>query len=365
MEEKLGASVIEVGYAASALGLTGLIVAVPSGILSDRFGRRTLIALSSLLWSFALVLIALSTEPFHVIAGYAIAGIGLVMFDAALSAFVGDISPSKKLVRGYGSYNTAIQIGFTVGPIIGGLFLLQTTYRNTFLIIAVAPILVSLIISKYSTGKSYQLNKSVDTIVLRTSRILRKSAIWIAWIAIFCISFLLSGVSVLIPLYSRINGFSELFIGALFSVQSLTGAFGIYPFANIIDNSIKLSRLISLGLIVMGICTFGFAFSSSEIWLILMMGIFGLGLSLTFIISGVIIAKHTDVNNRGLAMGFGSMFRFAGFAIGPWIGSFIVASQSNVDIGYSYGFISLGVLSLLSIPFIIYSEKLLKMFRII
>ncbi len=54
MEEIIGASILEVGYAASVLGLTGVILAVPAGFISDRIGRRIPIVIGTFLWAISL-----------------------------------------------------------------------------------------------------------------------------------------------------------------------------------------------------------------------------------------------------------------------------------------------------------------------
>ncbi|MEE9585533.1 MAG: hypothetical protein V3W09_01380, partial [Nitrososphaerales archaeon] len=91
--------------------------------------------------------------------------------------------------------------------------------------------------------------------------------------------------------------------------------------------------------------------------LLLMMGVFGLGLALVFMSANVNIARGTNEANRGLIMGFASMFRFAGFTVGPWVGSLVVSSQASLEVGYAYGFVSLAVISLVSIPLILLIES--------
>ncbi|MFQ6134190.1 MAG: MFS transporter [Nitrososphaerales archaeon] len=353
MEERLNASILEVGYMASALGLTGLLLAVPAGFISDRVGRRIPVALGASIWAASLAYISVSSEPYQVMLSYAAAGVGTVLFDASLSAFVGDVSPPDRLGRAYGIYNAAIQAGFAAGPAAGAVLLIQTGYRNTFLATAVLPLVaavtVLLVARSRRGGDSVEVASDPPS---EPANIYRSGVIWTGWISIFCISLLLAGVGVLVPLYVRFNRFSEIFIGVLFTVQALTGAFGRLPFGHRIDSAGRVSSLMVLGLLVMALCTVGFALSSSWMWLLLMMGVFGLGLALAFMSASVNIARGTSVANRGLAMGFASMFRFAGFMVGPWVGSLVVSSQAVLEVGYAYGFVSMAVVSLVSIPLI-------------
>ena len=356
MEEKLGASILEVGYAASILGLTGVLLAVPAGFISDRIGRRIPIIIGTFFWAGSLAYISIATDPLHVILSFAVAGAGTVLFDASISAYVGDISSPDKLGRVYGIFNAAIQAGFATGPIVGALLIMQMGYRDTFLATAVLPMIAIVIVIGTRAHSNVNANEKIED-SLKPIKIYRSGVIWTGWISIFCFSLLLAGVGVLAPLYVKFLGFNEFFIGALFTTQALTGAFGRLPFGRLIDNTKRITHFMEWGLLIMAMSTIGFVLSSDGGWLLLMMALFGLGFSLAFMSATVNIARGTNVSNRGLAMGFGSMFRFAGFTVGPWIGSLVASSQDSLNVGFTNGFIAIASFSLVSIPLLLIIEN--------
>jgi MFS family permease len=344
MEENLRASIIEVGQMASALGLTGFLLAVPAGLLS---------AIGALVWGAALMLISVASEPYIVILSYALAGAGIVFFDTSLTALVGDLSPPHELGKSYGIYNAAIQVGFAAGPSAGAIFIILSGYREVFFVTAILPILAATLIFTIRARNSPYL--LVDPAELSDVPIkLRMSGtVWTSWISIFGLGLLLAGISVLAPLYMRYNGFGEIFIGFLFLIQSLTSTLGWLLFAKLLDTSRHMWILTAGGLLLSGLSTAGFAVSASWIWLILMMGIFGIGLALAFMSASVGIVRGTSIKNRGIAMGLGSMSRFAGFMFGPWIGSTIVSTQLTNGLGYPYGFLALAFVSFIAITLIV------------
>ncbi|MCL4435269.1 MAG: MFS transporter [Thaumarchaeota archaeon] len=345
MEEDLKASITEIGQAAAVLGLMGLFVAVPAGLLSDRIGRQIPAALGALIWGAALALVAVASEPYQVVLSYLLAGIGTVLFDASLTALVGDISPKEELGRSYGIYNAAVQMGFAVGPVAGAFFILASGYRDVFLAVAVLPAAAAtLVLVSRPKNTIIQAIDPVDPAAER-ERIHRSEAIWAGWISTFSFGVLAAGISVLAPLYARLNSFDDFFIGMLFTIQSVTGAFGLFTFARRLDASRHVGLLTAGGLLLTGLSTAGFALSTSGIWLLLMMGLFGVGGALTFMSASVGIARGTNVANRGAAMGSVSMSRYAGFMFGPWVGSIIVSSQSSIAAGYEYGFFALAAIS--------------------
>ncbi len=360
MEEKIGASILEVGYAASVLGFTGVLLAVPAGFISDKIGRRIPIIVGTFLWAGSLAYISIATEPIQVIISFAVAGAGTVLFDASISAYVGDISSSDKLGRAYGIFNAAIQAGFAAGPIAGAVLIIQVGYRNTFLATALLPLVAIFFVISVRFHRIENIAETSFDSTLKSPKIYSSGLIWTGWISIFCFSLLLAGVGVLAPLYAMFIGYDEFFIGALFTIQAIMGAFGRILFGNLIDNTKRISRFIECGLLIMSITTIGFVFSSNGWWLMLMMALFGLGFSLTFMSATVNIARETNVSNRGLAMGFGSMFRFAGFTVGPWIGSIVVSSQDSLNIGFTNGFIAIAAFTLVSIPLLVLIDFLRK-----
>ncbi len=346
MEEDLRASITDIGQMAAALGLTGLLLAIPAGLLSDRIGRRIPTALGALMWCAALVLIGAASNPFQVILAYALAGVGTVLFDVSLTALVGDISPKEELGRSYGIYNAAVQIGFAVGPVAGALLILGLGYRDVFFGVAVlsAAVVAPVLMSRPHIASSLVVDTADPTENRRVS-MHRGDAIWAGWISTFSFGVLIAGISVLAPLYARLGSFDDFFIGVLFTVQSLTGALALFPFSRKIDAAKHVGLLTAGGLLLAGLSTAGFALSASGIWLLLMMGAFGIGGALTFMSASVGVARGTNVANRGSAMGFVSMSRYAGFMFGPWLGSIIVSSQSSTAAGYAAGFLALAVVS--------------------
>lgn len=90
------------------------------GSLSDRFGRRPVLLLSSLGLGLDYVLMALAPNLFWLFLGRVISGITAATF-ATASAYIADISPPEQRASRFGMLGAAFGIGFIVGPAVGGL----------------------------------------------------------------------------------------------------------------------------------------------------------------------------------------------------------------------------------------------------
>ncbi|HEY0818804.1 MAG TPA: TCR/Tet family MFS transporter [Rhizobacter sp.] len=129
-----------VGSNAQAGVLNGLFVALWAlmqfvaspviGSLSDRYGRRPVLLLSSLGLAADYVLMALAPNLWWLAVGRLIAGITGSSFTTAF-AYMADITPPEQRARVYGLVGAAFSAGFVAGPLLGG-FLGEWSPRAPF-----------------------------------------------------------------------------------------------------------------------------------------------------------------------------------------------------------------------------------------
>ncbi len=89
------------------------------GALSDRFGRRTVILISSFGLGTDFIVMALAPVLWLLFIGRAVSGICAASFSTA-NAYIADITPREKRAAAFGMLGGAFAIGFIVGPALGG-----------------------------------------------------------------------------------------------------------------------------------------------------------------------------------------------------------------------------------------------------
>ena len=115
-----GVSTSEIVIINAAFFLMAGLLALPSGILSDRFGRKRL-AVCGTIVLFAGMLLLYFSRSFLYIAGiYLLLGIGIAAFGPTMMSWVSEISPSTHMGRAYGWYTKALFCGLGMGPAAGG-----------------------------------------------------------------------------------------------------------------------------------------------------------------------------------------------------------------------------------------------------
>ncbi|MDV2481515.1 MFS transporter [Methanoculleus sp. Wushi-C6] len=114
-----------------------LLFSIPMGLLSDRVGRRPLIAAGMLLLALATALFGFSTTVEHLIAARMVQGISAAATWSVGLALLAETCEPERLGERMGIALSAVGLGTVVGPVIGGLLFEYLGYTATFVLPAV------------------------------------------------------------------------------------------------------------------------------------------------------------------------------------------------------------------------------------
>jgi DHA1 family tetracycline resistance protein-like MFS transporter len=90
------------------------------GVLSDRFGRRTVILISCTGLGLDFLLMAVAPNLYWLFAGRIISGICAASISTA-GAYIADVTPKEKRAAAFGLIGAAFGVGFVLGPALGGV----------------------------------------------------------------------------------------------------------------------------------------------------------------------------------------------------------------------------------------------------
>ena len=157
--EEIGASPTELGWLMAVYSLMQLLFAPMWGKISDRIGRKPVIAIGIAGLSLSFFITAVSTELWMLFAARIVGGILSSANMPTVMAYVADITNEENRGKGMGIVGAATGLGFIFGPAIGGMFskmsltlpfyVAGTTAAVTFLLV--------LIILKESLTKEHKL----------------------------------------------------------------------------------------------------------------------------------------------------------------------------------------------------------------
>jgi len=105
------------------------------GSISDKVGRRLIIIAGLLLGGGISLLIPLTTGYIWLILILCGFGIGMAMVISSTAAYVSDLSKRENYGAAIGTLSTIMDIGQTIGPILGGYILIAFSFGGVFLMV--------------------------------------------------------------------------------------------------------------------------------------------------------------------------------------------------------------------------------------
>ena len=130
----IGGSIAKAAVWSGAFGalfmLMQFVFSPVQGALSDRYGRRTVILISSFGLGVDFVVMAIAPSLWLLFVGRAISGVCAASFSTA-NAYIADITPKEKRAAAFGTLGAAFGVGFIIGPALGG-FLGHLSIRLPF-----------------------------------------------------------------------------------------------------------------------------------------------------------------------------------------------------------------------------------------
>jgi len=129
----LGASMTELGYVFSVSNAVAAVLQIPSGMISDKYGRKTLHVVGTLVGVFPPLLYTFAKSWFDLIPWVVLAGISMGLYLPVRWSIVADDSTVQTRAMVYSWINVAWLAGHTVAPLLGGVMADVYGIRTPFL----------------------------------------------------------------------------------------------------------------------------------------------------------------------------------------------------------------------------------------
>jgi MFS family permease len=324
---QLGVSMTEVGLVllvSSAIGATGNIV---GGEMADKFGRKRVMGLA--LGGRAVMMILIAAVIAYV-SGYLIIAVMITissfmgsMFEPASNAMVADIVPSGRRLDAYGLLRIGANLGWALGPMIGGLLAIFS-FSVLFLLggIAtgvVASFLLVMLNESRVPGQAHERFRIRDVVDITKNRQ------FAAFCAISLFLFIMFGqMSSTFAVFSENQvHISTAQVGYLYAINGMMVVFLQFPIARLISRY-RMSTVIAAGSLFYAIGYGLVGLAPDFLFLSLCLLIVTMGEMTVSPSSMNLVANMSPENERGRYMGFYGMFSSYGFAAGPFVGGVLM-----------------------------------------
>ena len=323
--QDLGATPELIGVIVAASTVTGVVIKLPAGALSDVLGRKRMMLLGCVFFAAPPFLYPFVHSPGALLELRFLHGLATAIFSPVASAFVADLSQRGRGEK-LGWFAASGDLGSTLGPLIGGLLLFYTaSYPTTYLVVGVLGFLPLLIVLRLPEEAPRAIGSaqfwSGIAEVLRSRSVLVASTLEAA---------LYVGYGAFLgffPTYGREIGLNDAEIALVMGAQLGTTMLA-KPLSGRLSDRLGRKPMILAGLLLSA-ATLPLIPRFASLWFLFpVSALFGLGVAVVTPSTTALVADLVRAGRMGSAMGvFGTIWD-SGEAAGPILAGVLIASLS-------------------------------------
>ena len=311
-----------IGVAIGIYGLTQGMFQVPFGILSDRFGRRPVIAAGLVVFALGSVVAALADDIWGIVTGRALQGMGAVA--AAVMALASDLTAEARRTRVMAVIGASIGASFVLALVLGPVVTAAAGVSGLFWVTAALAVLAIVLLYLGVPAPPRLTNSGGATLAglstaLRDGQMLRLNA------GIFILHAVMVATFVALPIAIRdragidVADHWKVYVGVLLASVIFT-----VPLIVIADRANRSRFVMLLGIALLGAALAGLAGATAgSIVLIACMVVYFTGFNTLEASLPAMVSRAAPMRARGAALGVYSTLQylgaFAGGIVGGWL----------------------------------------------
>jgi MFS family permease len=276
-----------------------------------------LFALSSLLYT--VVTTPLLLLPIRMLSSLGLAGVFMVG-----AAYIGDHTTPAERGIAFGLYSTAMALGFTIGPAVGGWVAEQVGYNASYRVAAVIALVGVFIAQRgllstrppQSGAPPTQQATAPMTLAQKLQRMVQHAPMVAASLANLGNNLIFTTVFSFVPLYAATLGIGEATLGAIFALRGLASAAARIP-GGLLSARIASRLLMVVGLGLAALVMFTLNQSRTATGLTLLLIVDGIAYGLFLTVGQSHVTALAGDGDRGRVMGIYTMAGSIGSAAGP------------------------------------------------
>lgn len=330
--ESLGASPERIGLIVSVSTLTGVFLKLPSGALSDIYGRRMLLrvgviafGLPPFVYPFVNDLNVLTVlRIFH--------GLATAIFAPSALATVAELYQERRGAA-LGTYTACTQSGALLGPFIGGYLAYAAGFPSAFVTAGVfgcAAIVLFYSLHLAPPPPRWQ-DKSLAPVLAEMwksfAAVARNQTVLITSVTDAAKMIANGAMMAFLPLYGVSVGLNPGEVGLLFSFQSGM-SFLSKPVMGRVSDSVGRRPLIILGLVICAATFMSIPHVTMFAGLLALAAGFGFGEAVVSSSSSAFVADNSEFKTLGAGMGMQGTIGDIGHASGPLLAGVLIAHMS-------------------------------------
>ncbi len=319
-EQLEGSTPALIGLAMSIYGLPQVLLQIPFGLLSDRFGRKKVIIFGLVLFFIGSVVAALSTTIVGVLVGRALQGAGAI--SAAIMALVADLTQEVHRTKAMATIGISIGASFGVGsiagPVVSGLGGIQSVFGLTALLTLLAIFAVIYLVPNPQRSK---LHRDAEFVPSDMMQALKNPDLLRLDYGIFILHMILMAIFVVVPSLMRQAGLAAGHEWQVYLPVFVISMAVAVPFIILAEKKRKMKQVFLGAIAVLILAELGLSYSHQHlIGIIAFLWVFFCGFNLLEATLPSLVSKTAPADLKGTAMGAYSSCQFMGLFVGGLVG---------------------------------------------
>ena len=318
-----GATPLLVGVALGIYGLTQATLQIPFGLLSDRIGRKRVIAMGLLIFAFGSVVAAMADSIGGVILGRALQGGGAVA--AAIMALLADQTREKVRTAAMATIGLSIGVSFAIAMVLGPWLASWAGLSGVFWFTALLTLGGLLVRWRGVPPAPRRLrHRDVGLDRKQFKSVITRPDLWRLDLSIFALHLVLMAIFVAIPFRLLNAGVAVEYHGLAYLGIMALSFVAMVPLVIIAEKRqrMRLMCLLAIGAIAASLASLGLSLSQGH-WLFVWLFVFFTGFNLLEATLPSMLSKLAPAGAKGTAMGVYSTSQFLGAFLGGTLGGLL------------------------------------------
>ncbi|MGQ9679957.1 MAG: MFS transporter [Candidatus Bathyarchaeia archaeon] len=319
--QQVGASGIQIGLVVAGYWMSRILLEIPSGVISIRYGYYLPMVVGLLLTTVGTFLNALALDPLQLLLTRVLQGFGAPLFFAISMTFITQLFDAKNRGGAMGLFQGIEFVGTILGSSFSGYVIASLDFRMSLILCSIlSGIALILLLFTPNMARHRSVTGSASLSLSHLKGVFKTKNLLIVSVATFTEFLMTNGVLFTVfPIYAKeILGFTLQGIGLIMGARSVGFVIAMFAMGAIADR-IGRKPILVFGVVFTGLLTLLLSFATSFEILILVIFCSGISTGAIWVVSPVIAAESVEPSYRGAAIGVYRTFFDLGSIVGPII----------------------------------------------
>jgi len=326
----LGANIFQVNLINTVRSTMAILLLIPFGILSDRYGRKPMILYPRAIMLVGTLIRVFARTPLHLIIASLVGGFAGGSYFPVLLSMIADISDEGEQREGISTLFVFSSIGMVAGPSLAAFLLLspQFNLRSIYQISAVAEFGVLLYLAFLIKETKPPEKREKIEFIPQIKQLISQTSFRGLLVTGFLYSFYHSIFRTYTPIYGRVNlNLTDAEVASFNTYRNL-GVMLIRLLTATYLTRVPISVFLLVVLVLGGITGFLVLLATNYTYMVLILFLVGVSFGAFRILSTTLVAKTSVSENRGLA---NSLFDFSQ-STGNFVNIFTSSMAENLGL---------------------------------